>query len=201
MSVFKNSNFRFILGSQSPRRQELLTQLGLSFEIRISNVDEKYPDQLKTEEVAEYLATLKGNSYLENIKKDELIITADTVVILDDEILEKPIDREQAIDMICKLSGKTHRVMTGVSLTTASAQHCFSETTNVSFKELKTSEIEYYVDTYKPFDKAGAYGIQEWIGLVAVDSIEGCFFNVIGLPVPKLYKELKSVIKSFNTND
>ena len=194
MTLLKNSPYRFILGSKSPRRQELLTQLGLDFECRISNVAETYPDELKTNEVAVHLAALKGNSYRGNIKSDELIITADTVVILGDDILEKPNDRQHAIEMIQKLSGKTHFVMTGVAFTTVSNQHCFSETTKVSFKELQLSEIEYYVNYYKPFDKAGAYGIQEWIGLVAVESIEGCFFNVIGLPIPRLYAELQKFI-------
>jgi septum formation protein len=190
MNVITHSPFRYILGSKSPRRQELLKQLGLDFEVRVSDVNETYPLDLKIDKVAVYLAQLKGNWYRDKIKKDELVITADTVVILGDEILEKPSGKQQALDMIRKLSGKTHRVMTGVALTTASSQHCFSETTMVSFKELDESEIEYYVDKYKPYDKAGAYGIQEWIGLVAVRSIEGCFFNVIGLPVPRLYREL-----------
>ena len=201
MTLFKDSPYRFVLGSKSPRRQELLTQLGLEFETRLSDVNETYSEELKVEEVAVFLATLKGNSYRGNIKSDELIITADTVVILGNDILEKPNDRQHAIDMIRRLSGKTHSVMTGVAFTTVSNQHCFAEKTKVSFKELHSSEIEHYVDNYKPFDKAGAYGIQEWIGLVAVGSIEGCFFNVIGLPIPRLYKELMLEIEKYNVID
>lgn len=196
MTLLKDHTFRIVLGSKSPRRQELLNQLGLDFEIRSSEVNETYPKDLKTNEVALYLSNLKGNSFRENIKEDELIITADTVVILGDEILEKPADRQEAIAMLRKLSGKSHRVMTGVTFTTASNQHCFSETTKVTFKELAEVEIAYYVDHYKPYDKAGAYGIQEWIGLVAVESIEGCFFNVIGLPIPRLYAKLQSFIQA-----
>ena len=195
MNVITNSPYRYILGSKSPRRQELLAHLGVDFDVRGSDVEETYPSDLKVDEVAVYLAGLKGNWYRNTIEKDKLFITADTVVILGNEILEKPSGKEHAMEMIRKLSGKTHRVMTGVALTTAATQHCFSETTSVTFKKLRESEIEYYVDRYKPYDKAGAYGIQEWIGLVAVSSIEGCFFNVIGLPVPRLYSELQSFIR------
>ena len=176
--------YKIILASNSPRRKELLAGLDVQFEVRIiPGIDESYPDTLPTMEIAEYIAQKKAKAYRETMADDELIITADTIVVLDDKVLGKPKDAEEARCMLHALSGKTHQVVTGVVLTTKELQKHFSVVSNVTFKTLSDNEIDYYVDTYKPMDKAGAYGIQEWIGYVGVTRLEGSYFNVMGLPV------------------
>ena len=184
---------KLILASASPRRQELLKEAGFTFEVRLKNIEESYPEELKGEEVAEYLASLKAKAFEQEINADELIITADTVVRLEDKVLGKPKDREDAINILKLLSGKKHIVTTGVCLHSIAATESFSVHTEVYFKELSTEEIEYYVDNYKPYDKAGAYGIQEWIGYVGIEKINGSFYNVMGLPIQKLYERIREI--------
>ena len=185
---------KIILASNSPRRKELLAGLDVQFEVRIiKGIDESYPAILPTTEIAEYIAQKKAAAYRETMADDELVITADTIVVLGDEVLGKPKDAADARRMLHELSGKTHQVITGVVLTTKEQQKHFSVVSNVTFKELADSEIDYYVDTYKPMDKAGAYGIQEWIGYVGVTRLEGSYFNVMGLPVQRIYEALKNI--------
>ena len=182
---------KIILSSNSPRRKELLAGLGVDFEVRVlKGVDERYPDDIPLNEVPLYIAIEKASAY--TVAKDELVVTADTVVIVDNEILEKPKDRTEAYGMLRKISGKTHQVVTGVCLTTIDDQRSFTVTTDVEFKELSDNEIYYYIDKYRPFDKAGAYGIQEWIGYVGVLSLKGSYYNVMGLPVQRIYEEFTS---------
>ena len=179
-----------ILSSNSPRRKELLAGLDIPFEVRvIEDIDESYPDSLPTGEIAEYIAQKKAAAY--EVGNDEVLITADTIVVLDDQILGKPADAEEAKLMLRSLSGKTHHVITGVCLKSRDQQHHFSVISEVTFKTLAEEEISYYVETYKPFDKAGAYGIQEWIGYIGVTGLSGSYFNVMGLPVQRIYEELK----------
>ena len=184
--------YKIILASNSPRRKELLAGLDVQFEVRIiPGIDESYPETLPTMDIAEYIAQKKAKAYRETMADDELIITADTIVVLDDKVLGKPKDAEEARCMLHALSGKTHQVVTGVVLTTKELQKHFSVVSNVTFKTLSDNEIDYYVDTYKPMDKAGAYGIQEWIGYVGVTRLEGSYFNVMGLPVQRIYEAMK----------
>ena len=179
-----------ILSSNSPRRKELLAGLDIPFEVRvIDDIDESYPDTLPTGEIAEYIAQKKAAAY--EVGNDEVLITADTIVVLDEQILGKPADAEEAKLMLRSLSGKTHHVITGVCLKSRDQQHHFSVISEVTFKTLAEEEIRYYVETYKPFDKAGAYGIQEWIGYIGVTGLSGSYFNVMGLPVQRIYEELK----------
>ena len=181
-----------ILASNSPRRRELLAGLNLDFEVKVlPDIDESYPDNLPVAEVAGYIARKKTVPYCALIGESDLVITADTVVIVGDEVLGKPKDVEDARRMLQLISGKTHQVITGVCLLTTDKEHSFSVTTDVTFKQLSADEIAYYIEHYKPFDKAGAYGIQEWIGYVGVTSINGSYFNVMGLPVQRLWEELK----------
>ena len=185
---------KIILASNSPRRKELLAGLDVQFEVRIiPGIDESYPDTLPTMEIAEYIAQKKAKAYRETMADDELIITADTIVVLDDKVLGKPKDAAEARCMLHALSGKTHQVVTGVVLTTKEQQKHFSVVSNVTFKTLSGNEIDYYVDTYKPMDKAGAYGIQEWIGYVGVTRLEGSYFNVMGLPVQRIYEAMSTL--------
>ena len=182
-----------ILASKSPRRRELLKELGLDFEIiSIDGVEEKYPENLETKKIAEFLSNLKADAYLSVLNNNDLIITADTIVVCDNKVLGKPNDSDCAINMLMSLSGKTHEVITGVTILTADKRTSFSVSTDVEFANITREEAEYYVDKYSPFDKAGAYGIQEGIGYVAVKSINGSFYNVMGLPLHRLYQELKS---------
>ena len=182
---------KIILSSNSPRRKELLAGLGVDFEVRVlKGVDERYPDDIPLNEVPLYIAIEKASAY--TVAQDELVVTADTVVIVDNEILGKPKDRDEAYGMLRKISGKTHQVVTGVCLTTIDDQRSFTVTTDVEFKELSDNEIYYYIDKYRPFDKAGAYGIQEWIGYVGVLSLKGSYYNVMGLPVQRIYEEFTS---------
>ena len=180
---------KLILASNSPRRKELLGGLSIPFEVRVlQGIDETYPDTIPTNEIAEFIATNKAKAY--EVSADEILITADTVVIVDDEILGKPADAEDARQMLRKLSGKSHHVITGVCLKRYDKQKTFSVDTEVTFKTLSETEIDYYVTRYKPFDKAGAYGIQEWIGYIGVTSLRGSYFNVVGFPVQRIYDEL-----------
>ncbi len=184
-------NYKLILASNSPRRKELLAGLGVPFEVRVlQDIDEHYPENLPVNEVARYIAKEKADAYRRIVAADELIITADTVVIVDDEILGKPVDEADAVRMLKLLSGRTHQVTTGVCLLTAEKERCFDVTTDVTFKALTDEEIHYYVNRYRPFDKAGAYGIQEWIGYIGVTGLNGSYYNVMGLPVQRIYQEL-----------
>lgn len=182
---------RLILASRSPRRQELLSGTGLPFvQADDYQVEEIYPCNIASEQVPEFLARLKSESYPQPLAKGDILITADTVVILDGRVLGKPSSREDAIEMLSNLSGARHSVVTGVMIRSAECSELFSSTSHVWFRALSLDEIEYYVDTYRPMDKAGSYGIQEWIGYVAIERIEGSFYNVMGLPVQLLYTKL-----------
>ncbi|BAX80930.1 Maf-like protein [Labilibaculum antarcticum] len=183
-------DYQLILASQSPRRHQMLKELGLIFEIRTKEVEEVYPGGLDTEQIPVYLSELKAKAFEEDIKSNELVITADTIVCVDDWILGKPKDREDAVKMLNALSNRSHQVISGVCLMSKEKKVSFSTTTNVHFKALSDEEIDYYIDNYKPFDKAGAYGIQEWIGFIGIDGIEGSYFNVVGLPIQRMYQEL-----------
>ena len=182
-----------ILASQSPRRQALLKAMDLDFQVVVKSVDETFPKNISAEKVAEYLAEKKADVFdFAELPKDATLITCDTTVIIDQEILGKAETPDEAIAMLKKLSGREHAVVTGVCIKTAEKKILFSETTHVYFKSLTDEQIHYYVESYKPFDKAGAYGIQEWIGLVGIDRIEGCYYNVMGLPAAKIMANLKN---------
>lgn len=191
-----------ILASNSPRRKELLAGLDLEFRTWvIPGIDESYPASIPVDETAEYIAQKKATPYfnIENIGKiadDDVVLTADTVVVLDGKVLGKPADADEARQMLRSLSGKTHHVITGVCLTSKQQQRHFSVRTDVTFDELTDEQIAYYVDKYKPLDKAGAYGVQEWIGYVGVTNLNGSYFNVMGLPVQRIYKELCTFSKN-----
>ena len=186
---------KIILASNSPRRKELLAGLGYDYEVRVlSDIDESYPDALKGSEVASYISRVKAAAYAQSMGDDELIITADTIVCLDDQVLGKPADEAEAISMLRSLSGRTHQVYTGVTLTTKEKQSSFVSCSHVTFASLTDEEIQHYVTNYRPMDKAGAYGIQVWIGYIGVERIEGSYFNVMGLPVQRLYTELKTLL-------
>tara|TARA_E500000178_G_scaffold338329_1_gene378581 strand:+ start:1277 stop:1873 length:597 start_codon:yes stop_codon:yes gene_type:complete len=182
---------KLILASKSPRRKELLKILNINFEVKKIDINEEYPNNIKPLYVAEYLANLKAASY-KNIKDDEILLTADTIVIHNNIILGKPDSRIQAIQMLQKISNSSHIVLTGVCLKSINNKISFTDSTKVYFKKLKTSEIEFYVDNYNPFDKAGAYGIQDWIGAIGITKIIGSYFNVVGLPIAKLYNKLNN---------
>ena len=185
--------WKIILASNSPRRKELLAGLDLQFEVRVlQDIDESYPHDLPTMKIAEFISKKKADAYVETMADDELVITADTVVILGDEVMGKPHDEADAKRMLGELSGRTHQVATGVTLSTKERQMSFSVVTDVTFKQLSADEIDYYVHTYHPMDKAGAYGIQEWIGYIGVTALKGSFFNVMGLPVQRIYEALKT---------
>ena len=189
----RSDKYRLILASNSPRRRELLAGLGLPFEVRVLNdIDESYPENMPAADVALYIAGKKADAYRSVIQPDELIITADTVVIVGDDILGKPTDEADAVHMLREISGRTHQVTTGVCLLTASQERRFAVTTDVTFKELSDEEIHYYIDHYHPYDKAGAYGIQEWIGYIGVTGLHGSYYNVMGLPVQRIYNELSN---------
>ena len=185
--------WKIILASNSPRRKELLAGLDLQFEVRVlQDIDESYPHGLPTLKIAEFISKKKADAYFETMADDELVITADTVVILGDEVMGKPHDEADAKRMLGELSGQTHQVATGVTLSTRERQMSFSVVTDVTFKQLSADEIDYYVHTYHPMDKAGAYGIQEWIGYIGVTALKGSYFNVMGLPVQRIYEALKT---------
>ncbi len=181
---------QLILASGSPRRKSFLQDLGLEFEIRIKEIIEAYPVHLKGKEISEYLAKLKAVPFLEELKEKDILITADTIVWLEGRALGKPKNRQEAREMLSSLSNKTHEVISSVVLTTLKNQVITSDKTKVSFKDLSDKEIDYYIDNFKPFDKAGAYGIQEWLGFIGIKRIEGSYFNVVGFPVQKFYEAL-----------
>ena len=187
-----SSFYKYILASNSPRRRELLAGLGLDFEVRVlPGIDESYPSELQGGDIPLYISKEKANAYVGQLRDDELLITADTIVWIDGEVLENPKDEADARRILHDLSGRTHQVFTGVSLTTTTKQVSFSCRSDVTFCTLTDDEIDYYISHYHPLDKAGAYGVQEWIGYVGVERIEGSFFNVVGLPVQRLYQALK----------
>lgn len=188
----KNFPFQLILGSQSPRRKELLAALDIPFEIRVSHVDEVYPADLPKKEVPEYLANLKLQHLLQSSNEGELFVCSDTIVLLGDKIYEKAANKEEAAQMLRELSNNTHTVITSVAMGTKRKQAIFSDETQVTFKTLTEAEIDYYLDHYKPFDKAGSYGVQEWIGMIAITKMEGSFYTVMGLPVHQVYQALKN---------
>lgn len=186
------SKYHIYLASKSPRRRELLTQLRIKFNtINIGGIDENYPDDIPAAEVPQYIANRKADAYMSLIKDNEMVITADTLVMIDNRILGKPKDEAEAVEMLMALSGKVHKVVSGVCIVTADRRTSFTTETDVKFAEISKEEAQYYVENYMPLDKAGAYGIQEWIGCIAVESIHGSFYNVMGLPVHRLYNELK----------
>ncbi|MFT6946393.1 MAG: septum formation protein [Vicingaceae bacterium] len=186
-----SQNWNIILASQSPRRKQLLEQLGYSFTQKSKDTDENFSAEMPQREVAEYLSNKKAAAFESEIQPNDLIIASDTIVLIENEILNKPADYKEAFEMISKLSGKQHEVITGVCLKSAKKTVSFSVSTTVFFKKLKEEEINYYINQYKPFDKAGAYGIQEWIGLIGVNKIEGSFYNVMGLPAKLVYEAIE----------
>lgn len=191
------NNYRLILASNSPRRQQLLKGLDLDFEvITFPGVDETFPDKLKGSEIASFLSVQKAKSYYKLLDKNTVVITADTIVWFNNNVLNKPSDHNEAVQMLRLLSGNMHIVYTGVTISSLDNQFTFISETKVWFRSLKEKDIEYYVENYKPFDKAGAYGAQEWIGYVAIEKIEGSYFNVMGLPVQQLYSELERFLSN-----
>jgi septum formation protein len=186
----KIKNHKIILASGSPRRQQFLKELEIDFEIRLKEIEEIYPDHLKAEEITNFLAKLKASAFENELQDNEVLITSDTIVWLDNKALGKPSDATHALRMLTEMSGKTHKVITSVCIKNTQKELVFHDETLVTFAKLTLKEIEYYLNNYQPFDKAGSYGIQEWIGLVAIEKIEGSYANVVGLPTHKLYKEL-----------
>ncbi|QIX59804.1 septum formation protein Maf [Hymenobacter sp. BT18] len=186
-----NTPTRLLLASNSPRRRQLLTDLGLTYEVRLKEVDESFPAHLRRAEIAEFLAAHKASAYRTELAPDEVLLTADTIVCLDEQVLNKPEDEEDAVRMLTQLQGRAHDVYTGVCLLTGAGQQVvFSDQTQVHFRALSEAEIRFYVQRYQPLDKAGAYGAQDWIGLAAVTRLEGSYFNVMGLPVHRVWEEL-----------
>jgi septum formation protein len=190
--------WHFILASRSPRRQQLLRELGLKFDIVVKEYKEDFPSDLSGSEIAEFLAYKKAMHFKDEISHNDILITADTIVWCCNKVMDKPADYDEAAEILRTISGKTHEVITGVTFLSESGAHTFSETTKVTFDDLTEEDIRYYINEFKPYDKAGAYGIQEWIGLTGIISIEGSYFNVMGLPVQKLYTELKSYINNIS---
>ncbi|WP_139958252.1 Maf-like protein [Flavicella sediminum] len=185
--------YQIILASGSPRRQQFLKDLGLPFRIQLFDVEEIYPEDLFKNEITEYLSELKSKPFDETLKDNELVITSDTIVWFDNKALEKPKNEQEAFQMLKALSGQMHEVITSVCIKTKQHTETITDTTKVYFSEVSDEEIQYYISNFKPFDKAGSYGIQEWIGFIAVEKIEGSYFNVMGLPIHKLYKYLKTL--------
>lgn len=190
----KINNYRLILASRSPRRKQLMDELGLKFEVIVRDYEEQYPEDLKGEEIALFLANGKADLFRSEINENEIVITADTIVWCRQKVLGKPAGEKDAFKMIRELSGTTHEVITGVVMLSKKGERAFSETTSVTFDKLTDNEIEYYIEKCRPFDKAGAYGIQEWIGIAGCSRVEGSYFNVVGLPVHRLYRELLDFI-------
>ena len=180
-----------LLASNSPRRKELLTQLGYQFDIVKIDVDESYPSDLKPHEIAEYVSAKKAKAF--DLNENEILLTSDTIVALDKKILLKPKDENEAFEMIKSLSGKVHQVYTAFTLKTVDSEISKTSKTDVEFSEISDEEIKFYIKTYKPFDKAGSYGIQEWLGMTKIKSISGSFYSVMGLPVDLVYEELKKL--------
>lgn len=186
--------YQITLASNSPRRKELLSGLNLDYKVKIlPDIDETYPDTLKGEDIPLYIARKKAEAYKSIMSKNELIITADTIVYTDGEVLGKPKDEADARRMLHALSGRSHQVITGACITTSGFQRSFASVTEVTFDILTDEEVDFYISTYSPMDKAGAYGIQEWIGFIGVSKLNGSYFNVMGLPVQRLYRELKNI--------
>jgi len=185
------TNKTLVLGSKSPRRQALIGELGFPVDIRTDEIEEVYPDGLAPEKVPAYLAKLKAQPLISTLKKNEILVTSDTIVLLDGKVIGKPKDRNASIDMLRSLSGRSHTVITGVNLESIDKKSSFSSVTQVYFSEISEADIVRYVDEHQPFDKAGSYGIQEWLGYIGVSKIEGCYYNVMGLPLHDLYKELQ----------
>lgn len=190
MLTEKLKNNHLILASGSPRRQHFLKELRLDFEIRLKEVDEVYPNHLKREEITDYLAKLKASPFKNELKESDILITADTIVWLDNKAIGKPKNAIDAQVMLTKLSTKTHEVISSVCITSNEKQVVFNDITQVTFSELSKNEMEFYIKEYQPFDKAGSYGIQEWVGYIGIEKIEGSYFNVMGFPVHKFYREL-----------
>ena len=191
-----NEKPRLILASNSPRRRELLAGLGYPYDVRVlKDIDESYPETLRGSEVAAHISRMKAEAYRATMAEDEIIITADTIVCLDDKVLGKPTDEAEAVEMLRSLSARTHQVYTGVTIVAADGDTTFVSRTDVTFAALTDEEIQHYVTHYRPMDKAGAYGIQEWIGYIGVEHIEGSYFKLMGLPVQRLYTELKKYIE------
>jgi septum formation protein len=190
MTIGKLNDYKIILASRSPRRQQLLSELGLKFDVVVKDYDESYPRGLTGEEIARYIAYRKAASFENELPENTIVIAADTIVWCNDKVLGKPVNKEDAFVILKEISGNTHEVITGVSLRSMSKEITFTESTKVTFEPFSVEEMEYYIDNYKPYDKAGAYGIQEWIGIIACSHIDGSYFNVVGLPVQRLYKEL-----------
>ena len=191
MVIDNLNNYRIILASRSSRRQQLLSKLGLRFEVRIKEYNESYPEGLDGEEISRYVASGKAHTFKNEISENEIVITADTIVWCNGKVLGKPLNSEDAIRILKEISNNTHQVITGVSILSSLKEVTFSVSTKVTFETLSDEEINYYINKFKPFDKAGAYGIQEWIGIIACSNIEGSYFNVVGLPVQRLYQELQ----------
>ncbi|CAM1348103.1 Maf family nucleotide pyrophosphatase [Tenacibaculum crassostreae] len=189
----KLSKYNIILASKSPRRHELIKSLDISFSIKTKEVEEIYPENLKHSKITDYLAELKATPFTSELNENDLLITSDTIVWLNNKALGKPKDYDDAFNMLKELSNATHEVITSISLTSKNFQQTFNDVTTVTFKKLSNEEIDYYINTYKPFDKAGAYGIQEWIGKIGITKMNGSYFNVMGFPVHKLYKELSKL--------
>jgi len=194
MIIDNLNTYRIILASRSPRRQQLLRELGLKFDVVIKEYAETYPESLVGEEIAKYVAHQKAVSFKNEISDNEIVITADTIVWCNNKVLGKPLNSDDAIRILKEISGNAHEVITGVCLFSSFKEKIFSVSTKVTFDTLSGEEISYYIDKFKPYDKAGAYGIQEWIGIAACSHIEGSYFNVVGLPVQRLYKELQRFI-------
>ena len=184
---------QLILGSKSPRRQELIQGLGLQYKVRTLDTDESYPESLKPQQIASFLAEIKAKALLDTLEPNELLLTSDTVVITDSEVLGKPENQEQAKKMIAMLCGKTHQVITGVHLATLAHSYTFDVVTEVTFLPLESWEIDYYVEKYIPLDKAGSYGIQEWVGYIGIEKMHGSYYNVMGLPTAELWKVMKKL--------
>lgn len=182
--------YNYILASKSPRRQQLLQSLGIEFEVKTSDVNEIFPTQMHKYDIPVFLAEIKSHPFLGKLKKNDLLITADTIVWFDGEVLGKPSDEKEATAMLGRLSGRSHEVISGVCLTSDKKKQTFHSSTTVQFKTLTKKEINYYIREYQPFDKAGSYGIQEWIGTIGIKYISGSFYNVMGLPIQKLYEEI-----------
>ena len=187
-------NYKIVLASQSPRRQDLLKDLGLNFTIKTADIDEVFPSHLVKQEIPLFLAEAKANAMMPGLKDSEILITADTIVWINNKAVNKPKDRADAFEMISNLSNNMHTVYTGVQLSTTTQKVSFFAETKVFFSELSPEEINYYIDKYKPFDKAGAYGIQEWIGYIGIEKIEGSYFNVMGFPLHFVYQNIKKLL-------
>ncbi len=190
----KLKNYNLILASGSPRRQQFFKELDLDFTIQLKPVDETFPDHLQGSEITDYLALLKAAAFT-NLQERDILVTSDTIVWLNGVALNKPEDRDEAYAMITALSGNSHEVITSVAFTTKEGQMVVNDTTTVTFKELTEEEINYYIDNYQPYDKAGGYGIQEWFGYIAVTRLEGSYFNVMGMPLHKVYKTLMKLVE------